>query len=130
MALVPLLLGRVRRERRFIVGVLVIIPLSALMLSASRGGIISLGAELAFLILVLILKKTSGRHLFAGIVVLLVAFLTVSWLGVSQILSRFSSLQTLEGTEQACLDGAGGRILWTTLFRNGARNIAAGLSSV
>src|SRR5438876_902304 len=99
IALVPLLLGRVRRERLFIVGMLVIIPLSALMLSASRGGIISLGAELAFLILVLILKRTGGRHLFAGAAVLLVAFLTVSWLGVSQMLSRFSSLQTLEVTQ-------------------------------
>src|SRR6266446_7010691 len=99
MALVPLLLGRVRRERLFIVGMLVIIPLSALMLSASRGGIISLGAELAFLILVLILKRTGGRHLFAGAAVLLVAFLTVSWIGVSQILSRFSGLQTLEVTQ-------------------------------
>jgi len=99
IALVPLLLGRVRRERLFIVGMLVIIPLSALMLSASRGGIISLGAELAFLILVLILKRTGGRHLFAGAAVLLVAFLTVSWIGVSQILSRFSGLQTLEVTQ-------------------------------
>src|SRR3989442_7731350 len=58
-----------------------------------------MGAELAFLILVLILKRTGGRHLFAGAAVLLVAFLTVSWLGVSQILSRFSSLQTLEVTQ-------------------------------
>jgi O-antigen ligase len=99
MALVPFLLGRVRRERLFIVGLLVIIPLSALMLSASRGGIISMGAELAFLVLVILLKRTAGRHLFAGVVVLFLAFLTVSWLGVSQILSRFSSFQTLEVTQ-------------------------------
>jgi O-antigen ligase len=99
MALVPFLLGRVRRERLFVVGMLVIIPLSALMLSASRGGIISLGAELAFLVLVILLKRAGGRHLFAGALVLLLAFLTVSWLGVSQILTRFSGLQTLEVTE-------------------------------
>jgi len=99
MALVPFLLGRVRRERLFIVGVLAIIPLSALMLSASRGGIISLGAELAFLALVVMLKKTSGRHLFLGAAVLLAAFLIVSWLGVSQILARFQGLQTLEVTQ-------------------------------
>jgi len=99
MSLVPLLLGRVRRERRAIVGMLAIIPLSALLLSASRGGIVSLAAELAFLALVLILRRTAGRHLVAGGVVLLLAFLTVSWLGVNQILSRFSSLQTLEVTQ-------------------------------
>ncbi len=99
MSLVPLLLGRVRRERRAIVGMLAIIPLSALLLSASRGGIISLAAELAFLALVLILRRTAGRHLVAGGVVLLLAFLTVSWLGVNQILLRFSNFQTLEVTQ-------------------------------
>jgi O-antigen ligase len=96
MALVPLLLGKVRRERLFIVSILAIIPLSALLLSASRGGIISLGAELAFLALVLALRKTGGRHVLVGGTVLLMAFLTVSWLGVNEVLSRFSSLQTLE----------------------------------
>ena len=98
MALVPLLLGRVRRERLFIVGILAIIPLTALMLSASRGGIISVGAELAFLLLVLALRRAGGRHLLAGGAVLLLAFVIVSWLGVNQILSRFSGLQTLEVT--------------------------------
>lgn len=99
MSLVPLLLGRVRRERLAMVGMLAIIPLSALLLSASRGGIVSLAAELAFLALVLILRRTAGRHLVAGGVVLLLAFLTVWWLGVNQILSRFQSLQTLEVTQ-------------------------------
>jgi len=99
MSLVPLLLGRVRRERLAMVGMLAIIPLSALLLSASRGGIVSLAAELGFLALVLILRRTAGRHLVAGGVVLLLAFLTVWWLGVNQILSRFSSLQTLEVTQ-------------------------------
>ena len=61
MSLVPLLLGRVRRERLVIVGILAILPVSALLLSASRGGIISLAAELTFLILVLLLRRTAGR---------------------------------------------------------------------
>ena len=96
MAFVPLLLGRVRRERLFVVAMLAILPLSALLLSASRGGIISLAAELAFLVLVLVLRKTGGRNVLIGGTVLLLAFLTVSWLGVNELLSRFSSLQTLE----------------------------------
>jgi O-antigen ligase len=99
MSLVPLLLGRVRRDRLVIVGILAVIPLSALLLSASRGGIISLGAELAFLLLVMLLRRAGGRHLYVGGLVLLAAFLTVSWLGVNQILSRFSTLQTLEVTQ-------------------------------
>ena len=96
MAFVPVLLGRVRRERLMIVGLLAIIPLSALLLSASRGGIISLGAELAFLVLVLALRKKGGRDLLIGGTVLVLAFLIVSWLGVNEILSRFAALQTLE----------------------------------
>jgi O-antigen ligase len=99
MSLVPLLLGRVRRERVVIVGILAIIPLSALLLSASRGGIISLGAELAFLLLVLALRRAHGRQLYAGAIVLLLALGLVSWLGVNQILTRFSTLSTLEVSE-------------------------------
>jgi O-antigen ligase len=99
MALVPLLLGRVRRERLIIVGILAIIPMSALLLSASRGGIISLGAELAFLALVLALRRSGGKHVVVGGIVVMLALLTVSWLGVTEILSRFSKLQTLEVTE-------------------------------
>jgi O-antigen ligase len=99
MSLVPLLLGRVRRDRLVIVGILAVISLSALLLSASRGGIISLGAELAFLFLIVLLRRSGGRHLYAGGLVLLVAFVTVSWLGVNEILSRFSTLQTLEVTQ-------------------------------
>ena len=99
MSLVPLLMGRVRRERMILVGILAIIPVSALLLSASRGGIVSLGAELAFVMLIVVLQKAGGRHLFVGGLVLLVAFGTVAWLGVNQVLTRFSSLQTLEVTQ-------------------------------
>ena len=99
MALVPLLLGRVRRDRLVIVGILAVIPLSAILLAASRGGVISLFAELAFLLLVVLLRRAGGRHLYVGGLVLVVAFATVSWLGVNQMLSRFSSLQSLEVTQ-------------------------------
>src|SRR5262249_18114738 len=98
MSLVPLLLGRVRRERLVIVGILAAIPLSALLLSASRGRIGGLGAELAFLFLIGLLRRAGGLHLYFAGAVLLIAFATVSWLGVNQILSRFSSLQSLEVT--------------------------------
>ena len=99
MSLVPLLMGRVRRERMILVGILAIIPVSALLLSASRGGIVSLGAELAFVVLIVVLQKAGGRHLFVGGMVLLAAFATVAWLGVNEVLARFSTLQTLEVTQ-------------------------------
>jgi len=98
LALIPLVLGRVRRERWPVVGLCAVLPIGALFLSASRGGIVSFGAELGVLALVLILRRTMGKQLLAGAAVLLVALLLVSWLGVGQILERLSSVQLLEVT--------------------------------
>jgi O-antigen ligase len=98
VALVPLALGKVRKERWYVVGIFALVPIGALFLSASRGGIVSFGAELAVLALLMVLRRTAGRHALAGGLVLLLAFLMVSWLGVRQVLDRFSSLQTLEVT--------------------------------
>ncbi len=98
LALVPLVLGRVRRERWPIVALFSVLPIGALLLSASRGGIVSFAVELAVLSLVMILQRAKGKQLFAGLVVLLLAVLMVSWLGVGQLLQRFSSFQSLEAT--------------------------------
>lgn len=97
-SLVPLVLGKVRRERWFAVGLLALLPLGALFLSASRGGIISLAAELSLLTLLPLLRRTGGKHVLAGAAVLLFALMLVSWLGVRQIIERFSSMQSLEVT--------------------------------
>ena len=98
VALVPLALGKVRKERWYVAGIFALVPIGALLLSASRGGIVSFAAELALLTLMMVLRRTAGRHAVAGGVVLLLAFLLVSWLGVRQVLDRFSSLQSLEVT--------------------------------
>src|SRR6266404_6034865 len=96
LALVPLVLGRVRRERWPVVGLFAVVPIGALFLSVSRGGIVSFGVELAVLALVMMQRRTMGKQLFAGAAVLLLALLMVSWLGVGQLLQRFSSFQSLE----------------------------------
>jgi O-antigen ligase len=98
LALVPLALGRVRRERWPVVGLFAVVPIGALFLSISRGGIVSFGVELAVLALVMIQRRTAGKQLFAAAAVLLMALLMVSWLGVGQLLQRFSSFQSLEAT--------------------------------
>ena len=98
VALVPLLMGRVRRERWLIVTLFALLPIGALFLSASRGGIISFGAELVMIAIALGLRRTGGKHILAGGLVLVSAFVFVSWLGVRQMLDRFSSMQTLEVT--------------------------------
>jgi O-antigen ligase len=97
--LVPLMLGKVRRERRFVTGLLALLPIGALWLSASRGGIVGFGIELLFLLSFVLLRRAGGKHLLTGGVVLLAALSLVSWLGVRQVLSRFGSLQTLEVKE-------------------------------
>jgi O-antigen ligase len=96
VALVPLVTGKVRRERWFLVGLFAMVPMGALFLSASRGGIVSFGVELAALVLLMVLQRRASKHALAGGMVVLVAVLMVSWLGVKQVLERFSSLQTLE----------------------------------
>ena len=98
LALIPLVLGRVRRERWPVVGLFAVLPIGALFLSASRGGLVSFGAELGVLALVMILRRTAGKQLLAGAAVLLVALLLVSWLGLGQILQRLSTVQLLEVT--------------------------------
>ena len=98
LSLVPLVLGRVRRERWPVVGLFAVVPIGALFLSVSRGGIVSFGVELAVLALLMIRRRTMGKQLFAAAAVLLLAVLLVSWLGVGQLLQRFSSFQSLEAT--------------------------------
>jgi len=98
LALVPLVLGRVRRERLLVVGLFAVLPVGALFLSASRGGIVSLAVELGVLVLVIVWRRALGKSLYAAAAILLVALLLVSWLGVGQILQRFSSMQSLEMT--------------------------------
>jgi O-antigen ligase len=98
LALVPLVLGKVRRERLPIVGFFAIIPIGALFLSASRGGMVAFAAQLGVLALLRIRRGSLGKQLLAAGTILVAAVLMVSWLGVGQILERFSSLQTLEVT--------------------------------
>src|SRR5580700_8642634 len=98
VSLVPLILGKVRKERWFAVGIFALLPIGALFLSASRGGVVSFGVEVGLLVLILLLRRTGSRHVLAGGLILLLAFLFVSWLGVKQVLDRFSSMQSLEVT--------------------------------
>ena len=98
ISLVSLLLGKVRRERLFVVGLFAVLQIGALFLSASRGGIVSFGAELVVLAVWMVWRRSGGKQLLAAAGVLLVVVLLVSWLGVGQILQRFSAMQSMEIT--------------------------------
>jgi O-antigen ligase len=97
--LVPLILGKVRRERRFVIGLFALLPIGALLLSASRGGIVAFGVELLFLLSFVLLQRAGSKHLLTGGIILLAALSLVSWIGVRQVLSRFGSLQSMEVKE-------------------------------
>jgi O-antigen ligase len=96
IALVPLMLGKVRRERLIIVGLFAVVSIGSLFLAASRGGTISFLVEVLVIVVWMILRRTGKKQLLAGAAVLLAVVLMVSWLGVKEITERFSSMKTLE----------------------------------
>jgi O-antigen ligase len=98
IALVPLVLGKVRRERLVLVGLFAIVPTVALLLSASRGGIVSFGVEMVILFLLLLVRRIRGKHVLLGGLVVLSAVMAVSWIGVQQVLQRFSEFRSAEVT--------------------------------
>ncbi|MGB7844177.1 MAG: O-antigen ligase family protein [Candidatus Acidiferrum sp.] len=97
-ALVPLVLGKVRRERVFLVALFALVPIVALLLSASRGGIVSFAVQMVILFLLLLIRRVQSKHVIAGGLVVLCAVMTVSWIGVQQVLQRFTGFETLEVT--------------------------------
>jgi len=98
VALVPLVLGKVRRERLFLVVLFAVVPIVALFLSASRGGIVSFAVQMVMLFLLLLIRRIGSRHVLVGGLVVLCAVVAVSWIGVQQVLQRFSGMQTIEVT--------------------------------
>ena len=57
LALVPLVLGKVRRERLAVVALFAVMPIAALFLSASRGGIVSFFVQFALLVYLLLRRR-------------------------------------------------------------------------
>ena len=96
MALVPLVLGKVRRDRIFLVVLFAVVPIVALLLSASRGGIVSFGAQMVILYLLLLIRRVRSKYVILGGVVVLTAVMAVSWVGFQQVLARFAGIQKLE----------------------------------
>lgn len=95
-ALVPLVLGKVRRERIFLVAIFAIAPIVALLLSASRGGIISFAVEVLILFVLLLVRRVQSTRVIFGAVIVLVGVLIVTWIGANQVLARFSGIQSIE----------------------------------
>ena len=90
------------------------VPIGALILSASRGGIVSLVLELSLLMLLSRTHRTGRKQLVGVAAIALVAGSFIVWLGVSQAVQRFEQL-THEGIS---------RELRVSIYQDTARSIA------
>jgi O-antigen ligase len=82
-----------RRDMFPLAGLLTIVPTGAMVLSGSRGGIVSFAFEVAVLALLARSRKgPQGPRLAALAIVGLAALALVAWLGAGKALERFSTL--------------------------------------
>ena len=93
------ILGAERRDQLPLVTLFTLLPIGALFLSASRGGIIGFVAEVGFLVILIVARRREKKVLFAAAVILTLAAILVSWLGIGRALDRFASYKKLEATE-------------------------------
>ena len=98
-ALVPLALGMVRRQRMMLVGLFALVPIVALFLSASRGGLSVLPSRWPYSAECCAIRKTGAKFVLAGGLVVLLSVLAVTWIGVGPVLQRFASYKSLDVTE-------------------------------
>ncbi len=93
IGLAMLVFRGVQRDVYPLVGLLAIVPAGALILSGSRGGIVSFAFEIAVLWLLARSQQTSERPQFVGIgIVALAALALIAWLGAGRAIERFSTI--------------------------------------
>lgn len=86
----------VRRDLVPLTGLFTIVQVGALFLSASRGGIVSFGFELAVLVVLVWVLRAGRLRLGAVAMVLLAAVTLIAWLGIGQAIERFSQIRSGE----------------------------------
>jgi len=94
-----LLLRGEHRDRTPLLMVLTLIPIGALFLSASRGGIAAFFLEVGLLMILGILRGHGRNQLVAGSILALLAGGFVVWLGAGRALDRFQAYRKLEVKE-------------------------------
>jgi O-antigen ligase len=93
------ILGAERRDQLPLMTLFTLLPIGALFLAASRGGIISFVAEVGFLAILIVARRREKKVLVAGALFLALAAILVSWLGIGRALDRFATYQKLETSE-------------------------------
>jgi O-antigen ligase len=93
------ILGAERRDQLPLVTLFTLLPIGALFLSASRGGIISLLVEVGFLAILIVARRREKKVLVTATLIVMLAALMVSWLGIGRALDRFATYKKLETSE-------------------------------
>ncbi|MGB6432107.1 MAG: O-antigen ligase family protein [Candidatus Acidiferrales bacterium] len=97
--LAMLVLRGERRDLLPLLAIFALLPIGALFLAASRGGIIALFCEIVVLIVLIAMRRKEWTTLAAGALVLFLAAAMVAWIGVGQALERFAQYRSLEVTQ-------------------------------
>lgn len=94
----------VRREQMAFVGVLTLLPIVALFLTESRGGIVAFLVEVGLLIALMQMQRIR-RGMAALAVVLLISVAVLGWLGAGSALQRFrnSNIRDLSAGKRASM---------------------------
>lgn len=85
-----------RLQQMPLVVLLAVVPMGALVLSASRAGIGAFGVELLTLVLLLVVSGGEHKQLAVGILLIGLVVGLVAWLGVGPVLARFATVTTQE----------------------------------
>jgi len=93
------LLEAERGDKLPFVTLLTLLPIGALFLSASRGGIMSFVAEMGLLAILIFLRRREKKALVTAALIIGLAIVLVSWLGIGAALERFASYKSLEVSE-------------------------------
>ena len=93
------ILGAEQRDQLPLVTLFTLLPIGALFLAASRGGIISFVSEVGFLAILILTRRREKKVLVAGALILTLAAILVSWLGIGRALDRFAAYKKLETSE-------------------------------
>lgn len=92
-------LGGERRDQLPLLTLFTLLPIGALFLSASRGGIMGFFAEMAFLAILVVLLRREKKALVGAILIVGLGVVLVSWLGIGAAMERFASYKGLEVSE-------------------------------